>query len=73
MKTGPTPKGTWFDVEASTDGTHFTPVLSRVRVDSWKLERLDFPKPVKAKVIRLVWHNPEQNPVRFSVFEAEAH
>lgn len=73
LKTGPTPAGTWFDVEASMDGQTYKPVLKQQRLSSWKLETLAFPAPVKAKYIRLVWHNPEQKSVRFSVFEAEAH
>ncbi|MFN3430526.1 MAG: discoidin domain-containing protein [Candidatus Sericytochromatia bacterium] len=73
LKTGPTPRGTWFDVEASLDGKTFKPVLSRVRLDSWKMETLEFPSAVRAKVIRLTWHNPEKKAAHFSVFEAEAH
>jgi hypothetical protein len=47
--------------------------LTRVRLDSWKMETLEFPTAVRAKVIRLMWHNPEKKAAHFSVFEAEAH
>jgi hypothetical protein len=65
--------GTWFDVEVSMDGHNYHPVAVHQTLTSWNMETLPLPKPTRAAYIRLHWHNPQQKPVSFSVFELEAH
>lgn len=73
LKTGPTPAGTWLDVETSADGVNFAPAITKARVAGWKFETLSLPKPVKAKAVRLAWRNPDARPASFGVFEVELH
>jgi hypothetical protein len=73
LKTGPTPAGTWLDVEVSADGETFVPALERARIAGWKMETLALPRPVRAKAVRLAWRNPEARPASFGVFEVEVH
>ncbi len=73
LKTGPTPAGTWLDVEVSTDGATFTPALTRARVESWKMATLTLPAPTRARAVRLAWRNPEGRSAAFGVFEVEVH
>lgn len=73
LKTGPTPEGTWFDVEVSLDGRRYAPVATNQRLSSWKMESIAFSHPVQARYIRLTWRNPDRRPAHFSVFEVEAH
>ena len=69
LKTGPTPAGTWLDVEASADGTRFRPVLTGARLTTWQVETLALPTPVQARAVRIAWHNPGRRSASFGVFE----
>lgn len=73
LKTGPVPAGTWFDVEVSQDGKTYKAVATRQTPKSWGMEVITLSQPVVASHVRLKWHNPEQKPVSFSVFELELH
>lgn len=73
LKTGPTPPGTWLDVEVSADGATWTPALTRARVEGWKMTTLALPAPAQAKAVRVAWRNPEGRPASFGVFEVEVH
>lgn len=73
LKTGPTPPGTWLDIEVSLDGAAFTPALTRARVDGWKMATLTLPVATRATAVRLAWRNPEGRPAAFGVFEVEVH
>lgn len=72
VKTGPTPPGTWFDVEVSEDGTHYTAVASHEVLHGWNMTPIVLAHPVPARYIRLHWHNPQRRPVSFCVFEVQA-
>ena len=73
LKTGPTPAGTWLDIELSADGKTFATALKRARVDGWKMSTLALPTPVRARAVRLTWRNPDGRPSAFGVFEVEVH
>jgi hypothetical protein len=73
VKTGPTPKGTWFDVEASTDGREYRAIATHQRLSSWQMEDIALPAIAPTKFLRLSWHDPAGSGAHFSVFELEAH
>lgn len=45
------------EVQASEDGTTFTPVLTGIASDGTGYVDLAFPQPVTAKMVRLQWTN----------------
>ena len=73
LKTGPTPAGTWLDIEVSADGKAFEAALRNARVDGWKFATLALPVPKRARFVRLAWRNPEGRQAAFGVFEVEVH
>lgn len=75
IKTGPTPPGTAFDVEVSTDGGRtFAVAASGRKLSGWQPETIELGAPARSPVthLRLRWRNPARAQVSFSVFELQA-
>lgn len=70
----PPEAGTSFDVQTTTDGSHWNTVLAHVTNTSWGLETKSLPSGTQASAVRLLWHNRSGSPwPRFQVYEVQVY